>query len=240
MDETHGWSQGMRSITFALLAGLPFVKGPFLDLGCGGGVFVHDLATARPQSLVLGLDISPVALAYAQERSSSERLLQSDVCLLPLAGSSIGLITALDSFDQTGVQIAHTLAESYRVLRPGGLLLVRVSAHPLLSGPHDIAYNTGQRWRAGELVAHLLAAGFVAERTTYANSLLSPPIAAIRLLQRSGWLAYGSADAYAGLIDGLVRRALAAEAQWLVHHRFPFGISFYALARKPKPMDTVV
>ena len=231
-DEVGGWSQGMRRVTLALLEGMPFIQGPFLDLGCGGGVFVHELAQERPQSLVLGADLSATALEYARERGSSERLIQADGGDLPLAADSIGLITALDVFDQRTAEIARSLAEARRVLRPGGRLLLRVSAHPWLWGPHDVAYNTGRRWRAHELVSHLQAAGFTVERTSYANSLLSPAIIITRLLHRWG-LAAGAEES-SGWYDHLLRRALAAEAQWLVHHKFPFGISFYALARKPK------
>ena len=234
MDESNGWSQGMRHITLAFLEGMPIIKGPYLDLGCGGGMFVHELAAARPQSLVLGADLSSTALVYAQERSSGERLLQADVGRLPLASNSVGLITALDAFDQVGIDIEHTLGEAERVLRPGGLLLLRVSAHPWLWGPHDVAYNTGRRWHAHDLVACLEAAGLAVERTTYANALLSPAVVAMRLLQRWGWLHVDAAGAESGLLNDLTRRALAAEAEWLVHHKFPFGISFYALARKAR------
>jgi ubiquinone/menaquinone biosynthesis C-methylase UbiE len=237
MDEHNGWSQGMRWITLAFLAGMPIIKGPYLDLGCGGGMFVHELAAVRPQSLVLGADLSSTALMYAQDRSSSERLLQADVGRLPLAAGSIGLITALDAFDQMGVEIERTLDEAQRVLRPGGLLLLRVSAHPWLWGPHDVAYNTGRRWHAHDLLACLQAAGFTVERTTYANALLSPAVVAMRLLQRWGWLGVDAADEDSGPLNDLMRRALAAEAQWLVYHKFPFGISFYALARKPRATD---
>ena len=237
MDEHNGWSQGMRRITLAFLAGMPIIKGPYLDLGCGGGMFAHELAAARPQSLVLGADLSATALAYAQARSRNERLLQADAAGLPLAAGSIGLITALDAFDQAGVAIERTLDEAWRVLRPGGLLLLRVSAHPWLWGPHDVAYNTGRRWHAHDLVVCLQAARFTVERTTYANALLSPAIVAMRLLQRWGWLGVDAADEDSSPLNEWMRRSLAAEAQWLVHHKFPFGISFYALARKPKPAD---
>ena len=234
MDESNGWSQGMRCITLAFLEGMPIIKGPYLDLGCGGGMFVRELAAVRPQSLVLGADLSSTALVYAQQRSSGELLLQADVGRLPLAANSVGLITALDAFDQAGVEIEATLEETRRLLRPGGLLLLRVSAHSWLWGPHDVAYNTGRRWAAHDLVACLQAAGLVVERTTYANALLSPAVVAMRLLQRWGWLDVDGAGAESSPLNDLTRRALAAEAQWLVHHKFPFGISFYALARKPK------
>jgi SAM-dependent methyltransferase len=236
-DGTSGWSKGMRRITMALLAGMPFVQGPFLDLGCGGGMFVHELAAARPHSVVLGVDLSATALAYAQERGGSERLLQVDVSALPLDNNSIGLITALDVLDQQDIDIGHSLLEASRVLRPGGLLLMRVSAYPWLWGPHDIAFNTGRRWRGSELTETLHAHGFVVERASYANSLLSPAIVFMRLLHRWADLDLVVTEDANDLLDQLLWRALSAEARWLVHHKFPFGISFYTLARKPKRTD---
>jgi ubiquinone/menaquinone biosynthesis C-methylase UbiE len=234
MDETNGWSQGMRCVSMAMLAAQPFINGPVVDLGCGSGMFVHELAANRPQALVLGADLSATALSYAQERSGSERFLQVDVGKLPLAPQSVGLVTALDSFDQLGVEIDQTLAEVHRVLRPGGVLLVRVSAHPWLWGPHDVAFNTGRRWRLDDLIHHLQTAGLVVERTTYANSLLSPLIVPLRLLQRWGWLSAGQPAEEDAWSNELLRKALAVEAAWLEEHRFPFGISACVLARKPK------
>ncbi len=205
-----------------------------LDLGCGGGMFVHDLAASRPQALVLGLDLSATALMYAQERSGGERLLQGDGGALPLADQSIGLVTALDSFDQVSLDLDQALAEARRVLRPGGVLLARVSAHPWLAGPHDLAFNTGRRWRLHDLVHHFQAAGLQVDRTTYANSLLSPLIVAARLLQRWGDLSPKHLAEENAWSNALLRRALVLEAAWLEQHRFPFGISAYLLARRPK------
>lgn len=238
MEDTNGWSQGMRDISLALLADLPFIRGPVLDLGCGGGMFVHDLAAGRPQALVIGVDLSATALLYAQERSGGERLLQADGGTLPLADQSIGLVTALDSFDQASLDLDRALAETRRVLRPGGVLLARVSAHPWLAGPHDLAFNTGRRWRLHDLVRHVQAAGLQVERTTYANALLSPLIVAMRLLQRWGGLAPIHLAEERAWSNALLRRMLVLEAAWLEKHRFPFGISAYLLARRPKQPES--
>src|SRR5581483_3138732 len=75
------------------------------------------------------------------------------------------------------------LREFARVLRPGGLALVRVPAHDWLRGAHDLAVHTRHRYRRDELGAKLGAAGFVVERLSYANFLLFPLAPAKRLLE---------------------------------------------------------
>ncbi len=128
--------------------------------------------------------------------------------------------------------LTGALAEVRRVLRPGGVLLARVSAHPWLSGPHDLAFNTGRRWRLHDLVRHFQAAGLQVERTTYANSLLSPLIVAARLLQRWGDLARrASWRRRACLVKcPAAPGAHRSKQPGSEKHRFPFGISAYHLS----------
>ena len=89
---------------------------------------------SRPHALVIGVDVSAVALAYAAERQGGERLLQGDAAGLPLAAQSIGLVTALDSFDQMSLDLDQALAEVRRVLRPGGRTACAHERAPLAVG----------------------------------------------------------------------------------------------------------
>ena len=93
---------------------------------------------------VVGADLHVQALGAAMDRAPGPWL-RADLQQMPLATESVALLIALDSLDQQGVDLPLALAELYRVLQPGGALLLRVSAHPWLEGPHDHR----QRWLPG-------------------------------------------------------------------------------------------
>jgi hypothetical protein len=76
------------------------------------------------------------------------------------------------------------VVEMARVLRRGGLLLVRVPALKMLWGAHDVAVQSRHRYTRAELVALLEGCGFDVIRATYCNSLLFPLLLARRTLDR--------------------------------------------------------
>lgn len=234
MDDEYGWSQGMRAISHALLAQeLPPTT--ILELGCGSGQFLHELRRQQPQAQLVGSDLNPSALSHAQCRNGKAvALTQADLAHLPFADQRFALVIAFDVYDQHGVQLDEALAESRRVLCTGGLLMLRVSAHPWLAGAHDRAFNTGRRYRAHEVVDALRVAHFSPQRVTYANSILAPVVMLLRLLQRWGVVGL-AADLYTdSRTNQVLATALRWEARWLQHYNLPFGISLYVLARKSR------
>jgi ubiquinone/menaquinone biosynthesis C-methylase UbiE len=234
LDRANGWSVGMRALTHALLNRATLPPGPILELGCGAGVFNGELQERYPERWVGGVDLHPLALAYARASGPQPpHLLRADLQRLPVASAAVSGILALDVFDQQGVDVCAALAESWRLLRPGGLILLRVSAHPWLEGAHDRAFNTGRRFRRSELEEALKEAGFVVTRMTYANVLLSPPLVAVRLLQRWGWLQIEEDGLVDSPLNRLFANVLRIEADWLADHNLVFGISLYAVATKP-------
>lgn len=232
MDQDHGWAQGMRAITHALLAQCSLIQGPLLELGCGSGTFLQELADRHPDQTCIGLDRNGVALTYANRRAATSQLTQADLQQLPFADNYFALIVALDVFDQRFVQLAEALQESWRILQPGGALLLRISAHPWLHSTHDAAFNTGRRYARQEVVAAINASAFDLERVTFANTLLSPPVILQRLLERGRVLPFASNHDISPAVNQLVAQALYAEARLLSHINLPFGISLYVLARK--------
>ncbi|MBX3013786.1 MAG: class I SAM-dependent methyltransferase [Caldilineaceae bacterium] len=233
MDEAHGWSQGMRAITHTLLAHSQLQPGPRLELGCGSGLFLRELQERSPTEPCVGLDRNGMALAFAAQRANTGELTQADLQQLPFRDNHFALLVALDVFDQRQVDLRGALGESWRVLQPGGHLVLRISAHPWLHSAHDRAFNTGRRYHRAEVAATLQAAAFQVERFTYANLLLAPPIILQRLLQRWHWLAYSSNHTVAPRLNQSVAQALQWEARLLRHCNLPFGISLYVIARKP-------
>ncbi|MBA3534070.1 MAG: class I SAM-dependent methyltransferase [Ardenticatenales bacterium] len=221
----------MRGITHTLLEGIDFPNAPIVEIGCGGGAFLGELKAHYPTRQAIGLDLNPVALAHTKQAVTAS-VMQANLHHLPLASEQCGAIIGLDVFDQQGVDLLAALRESQRVLQPGGILLLRVSAYDWLRGPHDVAFGTGRRYSASEVTDTLRAAGLELLRLTYANSLLLLPAILVRLAQQGGHTAVQAQLNTPPLLNTLFKAMLQSEAHWLRHASLPAGLSLYALARK--------
>lgn len=100
-----------------------------LDVGCGPGGLTRRLAAAAgPDGEVIGLDASPAMIDYALRHSSSEpncRFKLGTAQDLPLPADTFDLVVSTFAMHHIGADHRLTaLAEMYRVLRPGGRLLI--------------------------------------------------------------------------------------------------------------------
>jgi SAM-dependent methyltransferase len=228
-----GWHAGMRAVSHALLGSVPAVPGAILEVGSGGGIFAAELAACHPHDQVIAADLSASAVAYGHRQAPSAAWLQADLHRLPFSATSLQLIVALDVLDQREVSVAAALAEIRGALRPGGWLLLRVSAYSWLHGAHDDAFNTGRRYGRRELVRRVEDAGLDVRRVTFANTLLAPPVIALRLFQGWGVIPFQPAVYTSGVTNRTLGTALHWEAAWLGAHNLPFGVSLYLLAQRP-------
>lgn len=227
----------MRRIGMRLLSRAALPAGALVEIGCGGGSFLVDLGRQWPDRPVVGLDLRWDALVYARQRQA-DSLIQAHVGHMPLADSSCALVVALDVFDQASVELAQALSFCRSLLRPGGYLLLRVSALAWLSSPHDAAFGTSHRFGASEIRQALQTADLSPVRLTYANGLLLPLTAANRLLQRLGLMDVDSAFWSDGPVSALFFACLAGEAALLGRYDLPIGSSIYCLAQRPTETPT--
>ncbi len=128
------------------------------------------------------------------------------------------------------------LRELRRVLKPAGLLLLRVPAHDWLRGEHDRLVHTRHRYSRTEVVDKLNTAGFAVERVSWANSLLFAPAVAKRLLERHNGRAEASGEPDLwqppGPLNALLESTIAVEGLAIPRGLpLPFGLSVLALAR---------
>jgi ubiquinone/menaquinone biosynthesis C-methylase UbiE len=98
-----------------------------VDVGCGTGLFVSDLAQiVGPAGRVLGLDISPDVLALARRRCTDwpwVACVQGDATALPAADGEFDVAVSVQVLEYVA-EVDRALAELQRVLRPGGRVLV--------------------------------------------------------------------------------------------------------------------
>src|ERR687887_2697034 len=136
-EERHWWYTGMRRTALAVLShalvGQTGLR--LLDAGCGtGGTTVH----LRRFGDVVGLDLAWEALLPAAERGLNGLLVRGTVEHLPFADATFDAVTSFEVVYHLGVNDdRRAFAELRRVLRPGGVLLLRLPAHDWLRGAHD-------------------------------------------------------------------------------------------------------
>ncbi len=100
-----------------------------VDLGCGPGLLLHDLALRYPQATLYGYDVTPAMIAYAEGLDWPARpptLAVHDVTTpsLPAAPGSVHLLSMMSVLHLVDDPLA-VLAEIRRMLAPGGVFLLR-------------------------------------------------------------------------------------------------------------------
>lgn len=231
-EEAQWWYAGQRAIATALLApALPARRGGrrLLDAGCGTGYNLLELGRLGHAT---GVDLSTDAIAFCRERGV--RALRASVLALPFAEATFDAVTSFDVIYHAWVTDDRAAArELARVLRPGGVLLVRVPALRALWGAHDAEVQSRHRYTRPELVALLESAGLLVARATYCNSILFPVLFGRRTLDRV--LAREGSDVgfLPRPLEWAFGKALIAEAALVrAGASFPVGASVVALARK--------
>jgi ubiquinone/menaquinone biosynthesis C-methylase UbiE len=203
-----------------------------LDAGCGTGGLIRRLQIKRPQWLWTGVDVSPLACALARQRVPEIEVVQASLTALPWTGREFDAVVSVDVLYHIEDDRA-ALRELWRVLRPGGVIVVNVPAYRWLWSYHDVAVHSVRRYARSELVEKLDEAGFDDVWSTHWNALPLPLVIVRRKLLPAPRDA-SDVKLYPAAIEGVFRAAMAAERAWLrMGSPLPFGSSVLAVARKP-------
>lgn len=203
-----------------------------LDAGCGtGGMF----GALSRYGRVYGIDQSPDAIRFAREKNIAEEVLEGSIAELPYQDNLFDIVTCLDVlYHARAGNDARALREFCRVLRPGGILIVREPAYDWLRGHQDEVVWTKKRYAKKELVTQLKKAGFEIEKASHVNFFLLP----LAILKRLSESVYHPKDImsntfYANpILNTLFKNVLFAEAKMIPYINFPFGLSVLCVARK--------
>lgn len=229
----HFWFRGFRRFVAPMVAaavdGLPAPA--ILDCGCGTG---HNLPLLRRYGRTAGIDLTWTGLTIAHGRGE-RTIAQASATHLPFAEASFDVVTSFDviyALDDDEEMAA--LREMFRVLKPGGRLVLNVAAMELLKGNHSVLAAEVRRYTRATLSERLERTGFRIRRMTYTNASILPVVAGVRLLQRvSGHEAsHEEMTIPAAPINLALTAALALEAAALRVMNMPFGSSLLALAVK--------
>lgn len=236
-EEHLWWYRGMRRILSAFLR--PYAAGTaealVLEAGCGTGFNSRQLGAEYGWRMT-PLDLDAGGVQHAR-RMGLSRVVQGDLSCLPFADASFDHVVSLDvivHFPLGREPVAFS--ELARVLKPGGLCAIRVSALDILRSRHSIHALERQRFTAARLRRQVQSAGLRILRCTYANSLLFP----VALFKFRVWEPLTAAPLESGVLpvapwlDTLLYTPLAIEAALIgAGVNFPVGQSLVLLAQKP-------
>ena len=99
------------------------IQGRVLDVGCGDGFFTAQILQRFNLKNVYGLDISSKAVDLARLKHPEIKFRQSALNHIPEETSSIDSVTMIEVIEHL-VDIEGTLKELFRVMKPGGILLI--------------------------------------------------------------------------------------------------------------------
>jgi SAM-dependent methyltransferase len=103
---------------------LPTPEDRILEGGCGLGSYVHYYHQAGFD--VVGLDFAPAVIARLSAHFPAMNWVGGDVRALPFEDDSFGLYLSFGVIEHFADGYDNILSEAFRVLRPGGRLLVTV------------------------------------------------------------------------------------------------------------------
>lgn len=234
LETFYWWFVARRKLLSEVVSGLG--KSPdrtaLLDVGCGTGL---NYSVLSKFGKVFGADSSPQALLFGRSRRV-ENLVLSKAEDLQFPNEMFDVVTALDVLEHTDNDLT-ALREMWRVMKPGGMLVVTVPAYGFLWSEHDEALHHRRRYTAHELRNKMTNAGFEVQRSTYFITLLFFPIFLIRIWQN---LTKRSLEAKTShvilpkLLNSLLIRLLDLERFYLRWSNLPFGLTALATARKPE------
>lgn len=122
--KVHVLRRALNDLEPMIPAGLRFAR--ILDVGCGFGHSFHELAQRFQPEVIVGLDADPGLIERAgpqvQSCTAKVELQAGNAASMPWPDASFDLVYCHQTFHHIVAQ-EEALAEFFRVLKPGGVLL---------------------------------------------------------------------------------------------------------------------
>lgn len=225
LEQEHWWYQARRTIVASVIDSLTVKHNPsIVSIGCGNGT---ELAFLQTKGQVTGLDIDMQVVENC--RAKGFDVLQADLLSNTLS-EQFDIVVAMDIVehikdDQQAVQAL------YKLVKPGGSLIVTVPAFPFLWTDLDelTDFPHHRRYTRTTLQKLLNKTGMTVTLCSYYNFFLFPLVLLTKILKTS-------ADKQLKLpyrfFNTLFYHVFAGERFFLRRYRFPWGGSLIAVIKK--------
>ena len=136
LERRHWWCRSVRRVALRMIEPVTASTGIVLDAGCGTGGFLAAMIARHFSMSGVGADVSIDALVRARGHGV-ERLIDASVVALPVMSEGVDLVVSNDVLQHLPEgEDARAVAETYRVLKPGGFFCARSNlGTPIAAGP---------------------------------------------------------------------------------------------------------
>lgn len=232
LDSRHWWFTARRRILDGIIERV--VKPPkdarILELGAGTG---HNLAMLSRFGRVEASELDPIARELASERLGRPVVEAALPDLTMFPADSYDLIALLDVLEHVPDD-RGSLKAIHGLLKPGASLLLTVPINPWMWSAHDVAHHHQRRYRKNEIRRLADEAGFEISLLSPFNSLLFPPIAAVRLAGKVTGKDDSDDAMPSAPVNAILDAVFGMERGLIGRVPMPFGVSLVAVLRRPR------
>jgi len=238
LEQQHWWFRARRNILKKLLN--HYVNWQHIEnaveIGTSSGNNLYSLYPSNIQ--LFGVEPFAANVEIARQKGNIPVYEgKAESLPLPLANKHFDLITMFDVLEHTPDDIV-VLNYLHKKLSTKGQLILTVPAYMWMWGQQDIVSHHYRRYTRKELTSKLKDANYKIAYSSYFNTILFPPIAAIRLLSKltsdreNSNSEFGDFAYSTGLANTLLYHLFNTEKKLLPHIRLPFGVSVIIVATK--------
>lgn len=230
LEYSYWWHQSRLAIARRLLAARISGHPRLLDLGCGTGGTLEQLAKALSASRAVGVDASPSAEAFSKERHI-EYLARDLGQPFTVEAGAFDAVTMMDVLEHLPDE-RPALETACINLREGGVFLCTVPAHPWLFSSWDKVAGHYRRYTRTSLPKIFQGLPLRLVKCSYAFSYAFPPAVLRRWIGRDYTEGNMVFPPVSRPVNALLLGLGRAEAAWLCAMNIPFGLSVVGVAIK--------
>ena len=232
-EENLWWYRGLQGVLLHYIKKLCSKDCLVLDAGCGTGKNMEILISEGFK--VKGIDLSADSISFCKSRGINELKLCS-ICKIDYKS---GIFDAVYCMDVLGILSedlrTDAVKEFFRVLKPGGFLIINCAAFEWLRSQHDLVVSITKRFNKKEILELLQKNGFKCIKCSYRIFLMLSVVALVKLakkINRKGGNPRSDQWMPPGMINRLLTWIQLIENKMFYKIDLPAGSSIFAVARK--------
>ena len=230
LQQDHWWFAARREILASQIGRLKLPKpAQILEAGCGPG---GNLAMLQRFGEVCAIEPDEASRLYAAEHSGADVRAGLLPQTAPDFGRAFDLVAAFDVIEHVPDD-AGAVARLADYLKPGGHMITTVPANAWMWSEHDAAHHHQRRYGLTAYRKLFENAGLAVRRASHFNTLLFPPIAAVRLAKTATGRTDGDDTMPPAPLNGVLKAVFGAERALLAAADLPFGVSILLIAQRP-------